>query len=396
MSIRSFTSSTMNSTASPKTVSISWSAGDVIVVGGICETDNSTAMGTPTATGLTFSSVAVSDASTGSECEVRAWKAVAAGSGSAVTVSVTGSSLKWGIVCWVVIGGDVVDSFANNTESATSLTVGASADVLYLCGDWNATNNNPSPTTGSGTATEQLDARDASSHKWYVADWVGTSAGTFSFGMSTYTSMKVAQIGIEVSAAAGGDTNAPAGHSSATGAANAPTTSVKPSAGHSSATGAANAPTTSVKPSAGNASATGVANAPSTKVDVNAGHASATGAAHDPTVSTDTGTNAPAGHASATGAAADATVSVQPQHRMPRRRSSRRPVQPRRPVWRTPPLSLWPRLRAMRRRLVPLMTRRCRRARTRTLQPATRRRPVQRTTRPRVSSRLLVMRRRRV
>lgn len=129
------------------------------------------------------------------------------------------------------------------------------------------------------------------------------------------------------------DTNAAAGHASATGAASNAAPKVAPNAGHASATGAAynatarasrdavaehiavaaaayNATVVITNPNApaGHAAATAAAYDATVRASVEglAGHASATAAAHNATVNV----GVSAGHASATAAAYDATVSI--------------------------------------------------------------------------------------
>jgi hypothetical protein len=69
---------------------------------------------------------------------------------------------------------------------------------MFVC-DFNATNPpGKTPATGSGTATERLDQGNGTTYAQWVADWVGTSAGTFTFGPNNYTSLQVAQVSLEI------------------------------------------------------------------------------------------------------------------------------------------------------------------------------------------------------
>jgi hypothetical protein len=196
-------------TTSPVTLTASWAAGDVVVVAGGTESGNYT-YGTPTATGLTFS-LASTVAAGADECTAYIWTATAAGSGSGVTISATHSTGgNAGLAAWVCSGvSGVVASTGNFTETAYSLTTTAGDMVVYAGFDWNATTPNKTPSTGSGTATERTDTGNGSNYGIYIADWLGAAAGTFSFGPSNYTGLKVAQAAIRLTAAAGGATAPP-------------------------------------------------------------------------------------------------------------------------------------------------------------------------------------------
>ena len=105
-------------------------------------------------------------------------------------------------------------------------------------------------------------------------------------------------------------TNAPAGHASATGSAGNVSAALGISGGHSSASGTANNPTASLTTNAGNAGASGAAGGPSSALTVTPTLASATGSAFDATVTTSSNATAPAGHASASAGAFDATIAI--------------------------------------------------------------------------------------
>lgn len=187
---------------------VSWSAGDLIVVAGTSPYAGDD-FNTPTATGLTFTQRSIMDGGAGTQNKSAMWTAVAGSSGTNVTVGLT-TTLPFvvGMVVWVLSGaGTVTGITGDDNEQAFTVTTSAGDAVLVLMGDFNGASPTRSPTTGSGTATERLDNDNAPSTGGYgiwAADWIGTSAGTFTFGASSYAGTRDAQVGIVVAAGAGG------------------------------------------------------------------------------------------------------------------------------------------------------------------------------------------------
>lgn len=182
--------------------------------------------------------------------------------------------------------------------------------------------------------TEQKDVQGADSNnnvRLACGTAVAGAAGALSTTVWTQADTNEDSIIIRLAVRpASSGTNAPAGNTTATVAANASTAGVSPGAGGAAATVAANAATAGVAPAGGNAGATiaasssaaGVspaggntaatvaANVATAGLGVNAGNATVTVTAYDATVSTP-GT-APAGHAGVTVTAYDATVTATP------------------------------------------------------------------------------------
>lgn len=192
-------------TGTPKTITgLAWSSGDVIVVitGGESGTDVTAAV--PTNANLTFGAAqATAGGGTGTEASIWVYRATAAGAQTGQTISIarTGNLASFGGCAWVITGSPTgtANPTANLNESATSRTVGAGSVVIYGHMDFNATNpQGKTPATGSGSATERRDAGDGSNYGQYMCEWVGTAAGTFSFGTNNYTSLQVSQAIIEV------------------------------------------------------------------------------------------------------------------------------------------------------------------------------------------------------
>ncbi len=335
LAVASFTANASYQTdlAAGKSVTVSWSAGDAVIVFAAVETDSRNLVA-PTATGLTFTQLSLIDGTTGNECAAGMWGAIAGASGSSVTVtaSCSGAAANGCIVVWVISGGpsSLTAVTGNTTESGLSIATGAGDVVCYGLADWNATNPpGKTPATGSGTATERADQGNGSNYGVYIADWVGTTAGTTTYGPNNYTSLKVAQVAAVIKAPSG--TNASAGSApvattAATAAAqllpaagSAPVATAaqpaagqaRPAAGVAGVATAAQAATTTVQPAAGSGVATVAAPAPAVTVLAQAGTAAVAVAATDAAASATTGpTNANAGGAAVgvTAAAAEARV----------------------------------------------------------------------------------------
>ncbi len=235
LAVAQFTANgTWFSSGSKTVTGVNWAAGDWVIVFGAMESSSPRALTDPTATGLTFSKASTADPNSSAECEAGFWVAQAAASGSSVTVTqgVDGGTLNHGLAVWVISGGatSVTGITGSTTEANFSQTVAAGDAVIVALADWNATNPpGKTPATGSGTATERFDTSDGSSYSVWGADWVGTSAGTFSFGPNNYTSLKVAQVGVRVIAPVGGTdyTKTPADSVGATDAATVVRTSAR-------------------------------------------------------------------------------------------------------------------------------------------------------------------------
>lgn len=311
LSVASFSTAAVSGTA-PKGPTISWSTGDIIVVVGIIA-DGGGNLATPTATGLTFSaSTGATTDSAGGDTSVHFWTATAAASGSSVAVSVSrsGSTEQYGVWAWVITGSPsgLGNTAKGSTAANLSVTTSAGSVVLYALGDWNAVTPAETPITGSGTATERVDGSTSGQMGYYLADWVGTSATTASYGITSYSGLDVVHGALEILAPTSSDTNANATVATTTATANSGTVNVNTDAGSASAIATAYDATvsTSVDATAGLASATAAAQDATTTVSVDAGSASATTTALDATTTVDPA----AGAASATATAYDATVTT--------------------------------------------------------------------------------------
>lgn len=180
---------------SPKTATVSWAAGDIIVVRAATE-KGETVADLPTATGLTFTQEADEGSGSNAECDATIFAATAGGAGSGVTLSMTRSGPSTGFFGfhWSVWSGasGVTGGTGNINESTTNLTTGAGDAVVFILADFNATTPfTRVPATGSGTATEQVEGF-FTQYSVYAADWVNTTAGTAGYGITDYTSLTAA------------------------------------------------------------------------------------------------------------------------------------------------------------------------------------------------------------
>src|SRR5512139_2352733 len=205
-SVSSFTASALNTTATPKTVTtLSWTAGDVIVVIGGAETADTT-LNNPTNANLTFGAPQASNTAGGAgDCDVYVWRAVAGSTQTGQTISCSrgATSGQWGFFVWVDTGvSSTANPSANLTESNFTFTPSAGSIVHYAFFDWNANNTDQTIAAGTGTATERADSRSAA-YGWYAGDWVGVTATSTGFGITDFTGLRIAHGVIEVLASAG-------------------------------------------------------------------------------------------------------------------------------------------------------------------------------------------------
>jgi hypothetical protein len=217
--------SAWNSNTSPKTLSVTFNTGDVLVAMGI-GADQGDTLGAPSdVTGVTWGAT-VATVSVASRCYMEAWATVATGSGSGVSISLSetgGSSDFWG---WSILRFSGSDGVGNNNSSngsgnAPSVAVTTATDnaaIVCFAGDWQAgvntgrtwrTINSITPTSGNGLETTAF--RDASNYTTYGAYWTDCgAAGSKTTGL-TAPNMDWSCISIEVKSSAGAAATSPPG-----------------------------------------------------------------------------------------------------------------------------------------------------------------------------------------
>lgn len=199
-------------TSNSKTATVSWSAGDVIVVAYACANGDQTG-GTPTATGLTFTS-RVATAGTSASTDVAIFSATAAASGTSVTVTqtVSGNTDPWCFGVWVITGSpsgvETTGGSTRTTTTGTSTTVSrttAAGDLVVLVeSDWEAAAAGQTLTTGSGTSNKRDNTQSSGQYTYLFGEWVNTGATTASYGATSYSGRRTSTAALVILAAAGG------------------------------------------------------------------------------------------------------------------------------------------------------------------------------------------------
>lgn len=205
-----FAAATGNGTTRSVT-GLNWSAGDTIVVfcaggSGFSSTGQPISSLVPTNANLSFSS----QGSVGfgaSESSLSVYVATAASAQTSQTIAetltiggTTTGNLVFGAAVYVISGQPTgtANFTINLTETAPSITTQAGSIVLFTLVNFLSTTPTKTPLTGSGTPTERLDTGDGVNYGLWIADWVGTTAGTASYGPNNYTSLQVSQAIIEI------------------------------------------------------------------------------------------------------------------------------------------------------------------------------------------------------
>lgn len=174
------------------TGSVAWQAGDrVIFVGGIEEDGGSIFLNTPTASGLTFGSIATPD-QTASRCWGGAWSATAASNGSgAVSATIAGGTFTCGASVYVVrgasgIGNTAITMIGSSLTAALSTTAGSL--VIGAQYDYNLKDTSYALSPSSGpTPTKRTDGQSAGDWSWVVGDWRPVAGGSINFGVGSAT-----------------------------------------------------------------------------------------------------------------------------------------------------------------------------------------------------------------
>lgn len=194
----SYTETAWDTTGSSKnSASISWLAGDVVVILALAEDIDT--LGVGTATGLTFTSQA-SNMATPSRCSTQLTATVAGGSGSSVVnVTSASSSLKWGFGVWVFRNSTGIGNSAeqHTTTATVPLTpTAAHGAIVYAVADFSA---DPLKTiTPTPTNTRQR-VVVVGNYTIYVADLTDqTSAGATSYGLTVAPTGPVSIIALEI------------------------------------------------------------------------------------------------------------------------------------------------------------------------------------------------------
>jgi hypothetical protein len=197
---------TMDDNTSPKTFTgLDWAAGDVIVVATLAANGNQSGFNfgaTPTNANLSFDAPTTFGIGSGTEAGLQIYTAIAGSAQTGQTITVTRDNaypFDWGATLWIVTDGSgVTNVIANGTEGTISRTVSAGSLGIYIMNDFNADTNGQTLATGTGTPTERDDDVATGSFSWVFGDWAEMAAGTFGFGVTDYTGLKVSHGFVEV------------------------------------------------------------------------------------------------------------------------------------------------------------------------------------------------------
>lgn len=182
------------------TGSVSWVAGDVIIVVGITEDNTTATLGTPTGTGLSFT--LVTSTNTASTCKAYVWQAKPIASGSSTINSTASGALMANIQAYVYrssAGVGATAAVVTGTALTNSLTrTYDNSAVLWVAGDYGA--GVLGTTVASPTGTVDQAARVAGSATHFAVHYGNQgTAGATSYGISGFTSAGVlTKIAIEV------------------------------------------------------------------------------------------------------------------------------------------------------------------------------------------------------
>jgi len=189
--------------------SITWSAGDVIVVLGMTE-NNTRDMGLPTATGLTFAAVAGTPTNTANSCKGYAWTATAGSSGSGAVTSVKSHPVSAGGLSVFVfsgsdgLGGTSISAALGSTTTQSLTRTGTNSHVVQIWGDWNAVNDTTVTWTPSGQ-TQREATFVSGAATFFAASWGDQGAsGATSYGFSGFAGGDMTAITLEVLGTTGG------------------------------------------------------------------------------------------------------------------------------------------------------------------------------------------------
>lgn len=189
------------STTTPRsTPSVSWLAGDrIIVIGGVG--DETSTLAVPTATGLTFTQEAFTNNGSGNFCDAWVWEAVAGSSGSStINGSRTSGGSGWGLAVIVARDSDGVSATAVNTSTTKTVSLTrdeAESAVCYGGFDWSASSATATFTPAVDTSVHN--AKEGSSYSVHIGLWTDEdAAGSTAYGVTSTSTGSYAKIAFEI------------------------------------------------------------------------------------------------------------------------------------------------------------------------------------------------------
>lgn len=125
----SYGDTAFNTTTSPKTVAITWNAGDIIIYLAGCQ--NNGTLSTPTVAGLTFTQVVKT--ATASTCSAAIYMAKAEAAGSGSVSGTFGNASDWGFGVWVWRNAYGVGGSAEQHTTTSTVSMGSREPNSAIC-----------------------------------------------------------------------------------------------------------------------------------------------------------------------------------------------------------------------------------------------------------------------
>jgi len=177
------------------TGSVTWQAGDVVVVLGGASNGHG-AFNTPTATGLSFSLITSVGVEDPNQVPFQAWSATAASGGSGAVSATRVGAIDFGVQAvglsvWVYRGaGGIGNSNTLSASSATTISLTRGTDnsaVVVGMGDWNAFNDTAVTGSPSAGSTQRLAINKVNDYTAFEYDWTDQgTAGTTNYGIANF------------------------------------------------------------------------------------------------------------------------------------------------------------------------------------------------------------------
>ena len=187
------------------TPTVTWQAGDLVLVFGSTEAGTNATLNTPTATGLSFSLVTSINTADFNDTANYLWSATAGSNGSGAITATRGDSgtNARGIAAFVYRGSNGLGNTAtldNSANKAISLTrVSDNSATAVVLGDWNAVNDT-TVTSSPGSGTQRVAQFVTGAATFFLFDWGDQGAtGTTSYGIGNHTgTVDMSGIAVEV------------------------------------------------------------------------------------------------------------------------------------------------------------------------------------------------------
>lgn len=184
------------------TASLSWTAGDLIVVVGVTESTSVT-LATPTATGLTFANILSS--TTASNCSAWVWTATAGSTSSgAITSTGNNTGIMAGIAAFAISGSAGVGATASivgsSAKTISLVRANANSGVIVILGDFNAVADvtvTADPTSGG---TQRAASTVSGKATFFCFSWTDQGAtATTPYGIGSHTgTVKMTGFAVEI------------------------------------------------------------------------------------------------------------------------------------------------------------------------------------------------------